>query len=81
MASIAFASLEKVMDLFKAVQSREELYLRVISSSRLAVGPDPLHPTHLIDLAREALVSCDGAEVLSGGLTRDYQSPEGREAT
>jgi hypothetical protein len=62
MASIAFASLQKVLELVKRVQLSEDMYLRVVSSSRLAVGTDPLHPTHVIDIAREAVIACNGAE-------------------
>jgi hypothetical protein len=62
MASIAFASLRKVVELVQGVQSSDDMYLRVVSSSRLAVGTDPLHPTHMIDIAREAVVACNGVE-------------------
>jgi hypothetical protein len=65
MASIAFASLKKVIELVNGVQSSEDMYLRVVSSNRLAVGTDPLNPTHIIDIAREAVMACNGVEAPS----------------
>ena len=65
MASIAFASLQKILDLAKGVDSSADMDLRIVSSSRLAVGVDPFHPTHIIDLARESVVACNGVEAHS----------------
>jgi hypothetical protein len=56
MASIAFTSIGKLIELLSAATAGEDAYVRVLSSSRLAVGTDPFHPTHILDISREVLV-------------------------
>jgi hypothetical protein len=56
MASIAFASVGKLIELLTSVTTGEDAYVRVLSANRLAVGTDPLHPTHILDIPREVLI-------------------------
>ena len=62
MASIAFASVGKLIELLSAATTGEDAYVRVLSSNRLAVGTDPFHPTHILDISREVLVPFKQAE-------------------
>jgi hypothetical protein len=62
MANIAFASVGKLIELLNVATAGEDAYVRVLSANRLAVGVDPLHPTHLIDLSREVLLACNQLE-------------------
>jgi hypothetical protein len=62
MASIAFASVGKLIELLNVATGGEDAYVRVLSANRLALGVDPLHPTHLIDISREVLLACNQVE-------------------
>jgi hypothetical protein len=62
MASIAFASVGKLIELLNVATGGEDAYVRVLSANRLALGVDPLHPTHLIDISREVLLACNPVE-------------------
>jgi hypothetical protein len=62
MANIAFASVGKLIELLNVATAGEDAYVRVLSANRLALGVDPLHPTHLIDISREVLLACNQVE-------------------
>jgi hypothetical protein len=62
MASIAFASVGKLIELLSTVTAGEEAYVRVVSLNRLALGVDPFHPTHIVDISNEVLVPCNQDE-------------------
>jgi hypothetical protein len=62
MASVAFASVGKVIELLNTATAGDRSYVRVLSANRLAIGPDPFYPTHVIDISREVLVPCSQAE-------------------
>lgn len=55
MASLSFISASKLVELVNAVDVRRQMFVRVLSATRLALGVDPLQPTHLIDLSREQI--------------------------
>jgi len=71
MASISFISAAKLADLLKAADARKDLYVRVLSASRLALGTDPLQPTQIVDLRKEKLVPCD-----PGAVTKIFGHPD-----
>jgi hypothetical protein len=75
MASIAFTSIGKLIELLSAATAGEDAYVRVLSSSRLAVGTDPFHPTHILDISREVLVPFKQAEPTSDASMRQQGSP------
>ncbi|MGH6922505.1 MAG: hypothetical protein ACRED5_01935 [Propylenella sp.] len=56
MASISFISATKLADLLLSAGNQERLYVRVLSSTQLALGADPLEPTSVIDLSRERVI-------------------------
>lgn len=53
MANLSFVRSSKLIDLLQTADPQKEMYVRVLSASRLALGIDPLQPTHLIDLSKE----------------------------
>lgn len=75
MASIAFASVGKLIELLSAAATGEETFVRVLSSNRLAVGIDPFHPTHILDISREVLVPFKQADPASDASMRHQTSP------
>ena len=56
MASVSFVQVSKLVDLLSAAGPTKSMYLRILSSTRLAVGTDPLNPSAVIDLAKEKVV-------------------------
>ena len=62
MASIAFASVKKLIALLNTASAGEDAFVRVLSKNRLALGVDPFHPSHIIDISREVLVPCNQDE-------------------
>ena len=62
MASIAFASVGKLVELLSTAAAGQNAYVRVLSTNRLALGADPFHPTHIVDISREVLVPCKQVE-------------------
>jgi hypothetical protein len=62
MASIAFASVGKLVELLSTAAAGQDAYVRVLSTNRLALGADPFHPTHIVDISREVLVPCKQVE-------------------
>jgi hypothetical protein len=75
MASIAFTSVGKLIELLSAATAGEDAYFRVLSSNRLAVGTDPFHPTHILDISREVLVPFKQAEPTWDASMRQQGSP------
>jgi hypothetical protein len=62
MASIAFASVGKLIELLSTATAGEDAYVRVLSVNRLALGVDPFHPSHIVDISREVLVPFNQVE-------------------
>jgi hypothetical protein len=63
MASIAFASVGKLIELLNT--AGDDAFVRVLSINRLALGVDPFHPSHIIDISKEVLVPCSQAEPIT----------------
>ncbi|EIE53020.1 hypothetical protein C357_00859 [Citreicella sp. 357] len=55
MASLAFIEVGKLSDLLKSLEGNGNVFVRVLTSSQLAVGADPLNPTNIIDFHKEAI--------------------------
>lgn len=53
MANVTFIQASKLIDLLHACDPQNEMHVRVLSTSKLALGVDPLQPTHLINLSKE----------------------------
>jgi hypothetical protein len=56
MASLAFIQARKLVDLIQSATTSGDMYVRVLSTNRLALGKDPMSPTVAIDLSKEAIV-------------------------
>jgi hypothetical protein len=56
MAAIAYCRLNKLIELLKSLEG-DGMMVRIASSSRLAIGRDPLHPEAVIDLGKEVVVT------------------------
>jgi hypothetical protein len=54
MAIMSFISAAKLVELVKSANKGGEMYVRVVSGNRLALGNDPMNPTVSIDLSKEA---------------------------
>jgi len=63
MASISFISASKLVQLLNAGNTGNDMYVRVLCTNRLALGADPLQPTHLIDLSKEKVGPCNPGEL------------------
>jgi len=55
MASLSFISAAKLGDLLRSADPQKKMYVRVLSTNRLALGIDPLQPTNMIDLSKETI--------------------------
>jgi hypothetical protein len=55
MASLAFISASKLVELLKSSDPERNMFVSVISTNRLALGTDPLQPSSVIDLSREMI--------------------------
>src|SRR5882724_5575572 len=55
MASVAFISASKLVELLKSSDPERKMYVSVISTNQLALGTDPLQPSSVIDLSRETI--------------------------
>jgi hypothetical protein len=55
MASLSYLSSRKLIELLMAADPPQTMNVRVLSSTRLALGVDPSRPTTVIDLAREKI--------------------------
>lgn len=62
MANIAYSSVAKLIELLSTATAGEDAYVRIVSTNRLALGTDPIHPAYLIDIAKEVLVPCNQVE-------------------
>ena len=73
MASIAFASVGKLIELLNTASAGGDAFVRVLSINRLALGIDPFHPSHIIDISREILVPCNHDEPITLELSTRHQ--------
>jgi hypothetical protein len=62
MSYIAIAA-GKLAELLSATDSQKDMYVRVLTENRLALGRDPLQPTHMIDLFQERVGPFNPAEI------------------
>jgi hypothetical protein len=53
MASFSFIPASKLIELVQSANKTGAMYVRIMSASKLALGPDPMKPTVLIDLSKE----------------------------
>jgi hypothetical protein len=53
MATFSLISASKLIELLESANKTGEMYVRVISASKLALGTDPIKPTVLINLSNE----------------------------
>lgn len=53
MATVSFILASKLSELMQSANKGGEMYVRVVSRNRLALGVDPMNPTILIDLSKE----------------------------
>jgi hypothetical protein len=56
MASFSYATTAKFTDLLNIADPKKSMYLRILSSTRIAIGPDPMKPIAVIDLAKEEIL-------------------------
>lgn len=56
MANVSFMPTSKLLELLRITDAQSEMFVQVTQEGRLALGIDPLHPTHLIDLSREKII-------------------------
>ena len=75
MASIAFASVGKLIELLNTATAGGDAFVRVLSINRLALGADPFHPSHIIDISREVLVPCSQDEPITLEMSMRHQGP------
>ena len=73
MASIAFASVGKLIELLNTASAGGDAFVRVLSINRLALGIDPFHPSHIIDISREILVPCNQDEPITLEMSTRHQ--------
>jgi hypothetical protein len=52
-ASLSFIPASKLIDLLRSADRGSDMYVRVMSANRLALGTDPMNPTVSIDLSKE----------------------------
>jgi hypothetical protein len=55
----SYLNSAKLIGLIKAADPNGEMFASVLSSARLAMGKDPLKPTHVIDFSTEAVAPFD----------------------
>jgi hypothetical protein len=55
MATVSFMPASKLAELLQTANKGGEMYVRVASGNRLALGADPMNPTLSIDLSKEAI--------------------------
>jgi hypothetical protein len=53
MASVSFIAASKLTELLSTADAGKDMYVRVLSASRLALGIDSLQPTLIVDLSKE----------------------------
>ena len=62
MASLAFISSSKLVELLKSSDPERKMYVRIMGTNRLALGTDPLQPSTVIDLSRETIGAFTASE-------------------
>ena len=62
MATISFIRAAKLIELVQSANKGGDMYVRVVSGNRLALGNDPVNPTFAIDLSKEAVIPFGNAE-------------------
>jgi hypothetical protein len=55
MASLAFISASKLVQLLRSSDPERKMYVSILGTNRLALGVDPLNATSVIDLSRETI--------------------------
>lgn len=69
-----FIAAARLFDLISVVGPPSNLYLRVLNETEVAVGADPLHPSHVVNLSKE-VVGVSGESVGVGtAAPREPQS-------
>ncbi len=63
MATVSFISAAKLVELVQSANKGGEMFVRVVSGNRLALGNDPMLPTISIDLSREKVGPYSEAKV------------------
>ena len=70
--SVSFITVSRLIQLLNTGNVGQQAFVRVLGANRLALGEDPLQPTHLIDLSRETIAPCgplDGMPAQSNGTS------------
>ena len=62
MAFVSYMNSAKLSGLINDSDPNGEMFISVLSSSRLAMGKNPLRPTHVIDFSKEAVAPFDPAK-------------------
>ena len=81
MAQLSFISTAKLAELLTKADTSQNTYVHVLTKNLLALGVDPLNPTQVIDLSKEAIrsVSADDTaqepQVLSVPTTPSTHTP------
>ncbi len=57
MAHVSFVAASKLVELLMAANTNRDMYVRVLTANKLALGTEPLHPTKVIDLSKEEIQS------------------------
>ncbi|MCC6776428.1 MAG: hypothetical protein IT537_07290 [Hyphomicrobiales bacterium] len=68
MASVSFIAANRLVELLREADTDKNLYVRVLTSNRLALGADPLAPSAVLDLSKERVLPFSVSE--QAGLTR-----------
>lgn len=76
MANLAYASVPRIIELFRSIPGFAEMVVSVVDKSHLAIGRDPLKPTGIIDLSKEeVLISGEPNALATVGRTDSLGSP------
>jgi hypothetical protein len=59
MATVSFIPASKLVELVQSANKGGNMYVRVLSESRLVLGNDPMAPTVSIDLSKETIGPCN----------------------
>lgn len=60
MAQLSFIAATKLIELIAAADPKKDMQVRVLTANQLAIGRDPLNPTSVIDLSKEAVRPTSG---------------------
>jgi hypothetical protein len=55
MAHVSFVTAAKLIELLETANPSGNMHVRVLTTNQLALGIDPLNPTSVIDLSKEAI--------------------------